>query len=130
MDATSGPLGQGISMAVGLAQAERFLAAKYNKPDFPIFNHYTYVIAGDGDFMEGVSGEASSYAAKQQLNKLIVLYDSNDICLDGETNAAFTENVRARYNAYGWHTAIVEDAQISMPLVLLSKKQKLLTSQA
>ena len=109
VDATSGPLGQGISMAVGLAQAERFLAAKYNKPDFPIFNHYTYVIAGDGDFMEGVSGEASSYAAKQQLNKLIVLYDSNDICLDGETNAAFTENVRARYNAYGWHTAIVED---------------------
>ncbi|MGY3781876.1 transketolase, partial [Streptococcus gallolyticus] len=80
---TSGPLGQGISMAVGLAQAERFLAAKYNKPDFPIFNHYTYVIAVDGDFMEGVSGEASSYAAKQQLNKLIVLYDSNDICLDG-----------------------------------------------
>ena len=81
VDATSGPLGQGISMAVGLAQAERFLAAKYNKPDFPIFNHYTYVIAGDGDFMEGVSGEASSYAAKQQLNKLIVLYDSNDISL-------------------------------------------------
>ncbi len=109
VDATSGPLGQGISMAVGLAQAERFLAANYNKPNFPIFDHYTYVIAGDGDFMEGVSGEASSYAAKQQLNKLIVLYDSNDICLDGETNDAFTENVRARYNAYGWHTAIVED---------------------
>lgn len=109
VDATSGPLGQGLSMAVGFAQAERFLAAKYNREGYPIFDHYTYVIAGDGDFMEGVSGEASSYAAKQELDKLIVLYDSNDICLDGETNDAFTENVRARYDAYGWHTALVED---------------------
>lgn len=109
VDVTTGPLGQGISMAVGLAQAERFLAAKYNREGYPIFDHYTYVIAGDGDFMEGVSGEASSYAAKQNLNKLIVLYDSNDICLDGETNDAFTESVRARYDAYGWHTILVED---------------------
>lgn len=109
VDATSGPLGQGISTAVGFAQAERFLAAKYNREGYPIFDHYTYVIAGDGDFMEGVSGEASSYAAKQNLDKLIVLYDSNDICLDGETNDAFTENIRARYDAYGWHTALVED---------------------
>ncbi|MCB4938717.1 transketolase [Streptococcus mutans] len=109
VDVTTGPLGQGISMAVGLAQAERFLAAKYNREGYPIFNHYTYVIAGDGDFMEGVSGEASSYAAKQNLDKLIVLYDSNDICLDGETNDAFTESVRARYDAYGWHTILVED---------------------
>ena len=109
VDVTTGPLGQGISMAVGLAQAERFLAAKYNREGYPIFYHYTYVIAGDGDFMEGVSGEASSYAAKQNLDKLIVLYDSNDICLDGETNDAFTESVRARYDAYGWHTILVED---------------------
>ncbi|EHJ52389.1 transketolase [Streptococcus macacae] len=109
VDATSGPLGQGISTAVGLAQAERFLAAKYNRDGYPLFDHYTYVIAGDGDFMEGVSGEASSYAAKQGLGKLIVLYDSNDICLDGETNEAFTENVRERYDAYGWHTRLVED---------------------
>ena len=109
VDVTTGPLGQGISMAVGLAQAERFLAAKYNREGYPIFDHYTYVIAGDGDFMEGVSGEASSYAAKQNLDKLIVLYDSNDICLDGETNDAFTENIRARYEAYGWHTSLVED---------------------
>lgn len=109
VDVTTGPLGQGISMAVGLAQAERFLAAKYNRKGYPIFDHYTYVIAGDGDFMEGVSGEASSYAAKQNLDKLIVLYDSNDICLDGETNDAFTESVRARYDAYGWHTILVED---------------------
>ncbi|KZM63228.1 transketolase [Streptococcus mutans] len=109
VDVTTGPLGQGISMAVGLAQAERFLAAKYNREGYPIFDHYTYVIAGDGDFMEGVSGEASSYAAKQNLDKLIVLYDSNDICLDGETNDAFTESIRARYDAYGWHTILVED---------------------
>lgn len=109
VDATSGPLGQGISTAVGFAQAERFLAAKYNKDGFPIFDHYTFVIAGDGDFMEGVSSEASSYAAKQNLDKLIVLYDSNDICLDGETHEAFTENIRARYDAYGWHTDLVAD---------------------
>lgn len=109
VDATSGPLGQGISTAVGFAQAERFLAAKYNKDGFPIFDHYTYVIAGDGDFMEGVSAEAASYAGHQNLDKLIVLYDSNDICLDGETKDAFSENIRARYEAYGWHTALVED---------------------
>lgn len=109
VDATSGPLGQGISMAVGFAQAERFLAAKYNKDGFPIFDHYTYVIAGDGDFMEGVSAESASYAGHQGLDKLIVLYDSNDICLDGETKDAFSENIRARYEAYGWHTVLVED---------------------
>lgn len=109
VDATSGPLGQGISTAVGFAQAERFLAAKYNKDDFPLFEHYTYVVAGDGDFMEGVSAEAASYAGHQGLDKLIVLYDSNDICLDGETKDAFSENIRARYEAYGWHTALVED---------------------
>ncbi|MDG7687947.1 transketolase, partial [Streptococcus pneumoniae] len=109
VDATSGPLGQGISTAVGFAQAERFLAAKYNKDGFPIFDHYTYVIAGDGDFMEGVSAEAASYAGHQALDKLIVLYDSNDICLDGETKDTFSENVRARYDAYGWHIVLVED---------------------
>ena len=109
VDATSGPLGQGISTAVGFALAERFLAAKYNKEGFPIFDHYTYAIAGDGDFMEGVSAEASSFAGHQKLDKLIVLYDSNNICLDGELDDAMTENVRARYEAYGWYTALVED---------------------
>ena len=109
VDATSGPLGQGISTAVGFALAERFLAAKYNKEGFPIFDHYTYAIAGDGDFMEGVSAEASSFAGHQKLDKLIVLYDSNNICLDGELDDAMNENVRARYEAYGWYTALVED---------------------
>lgn len=109
VDATTGPLGQGIATATGFAQAERFLAAKYNREGYPIFDHYTYVICGDGDLMEGVSGEAASYAGLQQLDKLIVLYDSNDINLDGETKDSFTENVRARYEAYGWHTDLVAD---------------------
>ena len=109
VDATTGPLGQGISTATGFAQAERFLAAKYNREGYPIFDHYTYVICGDGDLMEGVSAEAASYAGLQKLDKLVVLYDSNDINLDGETKDSFTEDVRARYEAYGWHTALVED---------------------
>ena len=109
IDATTGPLGQGISTAVGMALAERYLAAKYNKEGYDLFNHYTYVICGDGDIMEGVASEASSFAAVQKLNKLVVLYDSNDICLDGETKDAFSENVRARYEAYGWNTILVED---------------------
>ncbi|MCS4487996.1 transketolase [Streptococcus sciuri] len=109
VDTTTGPLGQGIATATGFAQAERFLAAKYNRDGFSIFDHYTYVICGDGDLMEGVSGEAASYAGLQKLDKLIVLYDSNNICLDGSTDDAFTENVRARYAAYGWHTDFVAD---------------------
>ena len=109
IDATTGPLGQGISTAVGMVLAERYLAAKYNKEGYDLFDHYTYVICGDGDIMEGVASEASSFAAVQKLNKLVVLYDSNDICLDGETKDAFSENVRARYEAYGWNTILVED---------------------
>ena len=109
VDATTGPLGQGISTAVGMALAERYLAAKYNKEGYKLFDHYTYVICGDGDIMEGVASEAASFAAVQKLNKLVVLYDSNDICLDGETRDAFSENVRNRYEAYGWNTILVED---------------------
>ncbi|MBM9832218.1 transketolase, partial [Enterococcus faecalis] len=109
VDITTGPLGQGIASAVGFAQAERFLAAKYNKAGYNLFDHYTYVICGDGDLMEGVSAEAASYAGLQKLDKLIVLYDSNDINLDGPTSECFTEDVRARYEAYGWQTLYVED---------------------
>ena len=109
VDATTGPLGQGISTAVGMALAERYLAAKYNKEGYKLFDHYTYVICGDGDIMEGVASEAASFAAVQKLNKLVVLYDSNNICLDGETKDAFSENVRNRYEAYGWNTIFVED---------------------
>ncbi|MGT2785142.1 transketolase [Streptococcus merionis] len=109
VDITTGPLGQGIASAVGFAQAERFLAAKYNREDYNLFDHYTYVICGDGDLMEGVSAEAASYAGLQKFDKLIVLYDSNDINLDGPTSESFTEDVRARYKAYGWQTLLVED---------------------
>ncbi|MBF0710626.1 MULTISPECIES: transketolase [unclassified Gemella] len=109
VDATTGPLGQGISTAVGMALAERYLAAKYNKESYNLFDHYTYVICGDGDIMEGVSAETASFAGLQKLEKLVVLYDSNDICLDGETKDAFSENVRKRYESYGWNTIFVKE---------------------
>jgi transketolase len=99
IDATSGPLGQGIPMAVGMAMAEKFLSAKYNKENFKVVDHYQYAICGDGDLMEGVTSEASS----------LVLYDSNDICLDGKTSDSFGEDVLKRYEAYGWHVQKVED---------------------
>ncbi|EOH88472.1 transketolase [Enterococcus pallens] len=109
VEATTGPLGQGISMAVGMAMAEAHLAATYNRDNFNVMDHYTYTIVGDGDLMEGVSQEASSMAGHMKLGKLVVLYDSNDISLDGPTNKAFTENVGARYEAYGWQHILVKD---------------------
>lgn len=109
VEATTGPLGQGIAMAVGMAMAEAHLAATYNRDSFPIMDHYTYAICGDGDLMEGVSQEASSMAGHMKLGKLIVLYDSNDISLDGPTSKAFTENAGARYEAYGWQHILVKD---------------------
>ncbi len=109
VEATTGPLGQGIAMAVGMAMAEAHLVATYNRDSFPIMDHYTYAICGDGDLMEGVSQEASSMAGHMKLGKLIVLYDSNDISLDGPTSKAFTENVGARYEAYGWQHILVKD---------------------
>ena len=125
VDATTGPLGQGISTAVGMALAERYLAAKYNKEGYELFDHYTYVICGDGDIMEGVASEAASFAAVQKLNKLVVLYDSNDICLDGETRDAFSENVRNRYEAYGWNTILVEDgADVEVVNVAIEKAKQ------
>ncbi|WP_051507016.1 transketolase [Saccharibacillus sacchari] len=109
VEATTGPLGQGIAMAVGMAMAEAHLAATYNREEHEIVDHYTYALCGDGDLMEGVSQEASSMAGHMQLGKLIVLYDSNDISLDGPTSKAFTENVGQRYEAYGWQVLRVED---------------------
>ena len=111
VEATTGPLGQGIAMAVGMAMSEAHLAATYNQTDFPIVDHYTYVLCGDGDLMEGISHEASSMAGHIKLDKLIVLYDSNDISLDGPTSKAFTENVGARYEAYGWQHILVKDGR-------------------
>jgi transketolase len=109
VEATTGPLGQGIAMAVGMAMAEAHTAATYNRDSFPVIDHYTYALCGDGDLMEGVSQEASSMAGHMKLGKLIVLYDSNDISLDGPTSKAFTENVGSRYEAYGWQHILVKD---------------------
>ncbi|MBT2680132.1 transketolase [Bacillus sp. ISL-35] len=109
VDATTGPLGQGIAMAVGMAMAEQHLAAVYNKDNYNIVDHYTYSICGDGDLMEGVSAEAASLAAHLKLGKMIVLYDSNDISLDGDLNKSFSESIEGRFKAYGWQYIRVED---------------------
>ncbi|MCB8978361.1 MAG: transketolase [Ardenticatenaceae bacterium] len=108
VETTTGPLGQGITNAVGMALAERWLAARFNRPGYDIVNHHTYVIAGDGDLMEGVSQEAASLAGHLGLGKLIVMYDDNHITIDGTTDIAFTEDVMARFAAYGWHTQKVD----------------------
>ncbi len=110
VDATTGPLGQGVAMAVGVALAERHLASRLNKSGYPLIDHYTYSIVGDGCLMEGVSGEASSLAGTMKLGKLITLYDSNNITIDGSTDVSFTEDVAARYRAYGWQVLEVKDA--------------------
>jgi len=102
IEATSGPLGQGLAMAVGFAVAETMLAARFNTAAQKIVDHYTYVLCGDGCLMEGVSAEASSFAGHHGLGKLIVFYDSNKITIDGSTDLAFTEDVAKRYEAYGW----------------------------
>lgn len=102
VETTTGPLGQGISNAVGMALAERWLANRYNRPGFEVVNHFTYVIASDGDLMEGVSHEACSLAGHLKLGKLIVLYDDNQISIDGSTQLTFSEDVPARFEAYGW----------------------------
>ncbi|WP_322923126.1 transketolase [Paenibacillus campi] len=109
VDATTGPLGQGVAMAVGMAIAEAHLAATYNKGNANVIDHFTYAICGDGDMMEGVASEAASMAGHMKLGKLIMLYDSNDITLDGKANLSFSENVEARYSAYGWQVLRVED---------------------
>lgn len=111
VDATSGPLGQGIAMSVGMAMAERHLAATYNKESYNVVDHYTFAICGDGCLQEGVSAEASSLAGHLQLDKLIVLYDSNDITLDGDLHKSFSENVGMRYQSYGWQYIKVENGE-------------------
>ena len=109
VDATTGPLGQGFANAVGMAMAEAHLAAKFNREGYPVVDHHTYVLCGDGDLMEGISYEAASLAGTLKLNKLIVLYDSNDICLDGPLNKVFTEDVKKRFKGLGWNYLRVED---------------------
>ena len=109
VETTTGPLGQGVANAVGFAMAEAHLAAKFNRPDFPIVDHYTYAICGDGCMMEGIASEAASLAGTLGLGKLILLYDDNDISIEGNTNIAMREDVPARFAAYGWHVQKVQD---------------------
>ena len=109
VEATTGPLGAGMGMAVGMAMAEKHLAAVFNKEGYPVVDHYTYVLGGDGCMMEGISSESFSLAGTLGLNKLIVLYDSNQISIEGSTDIAFTENVQMRMEAFGFQTITVED---------------------
>jgi len=109
VEATTGPLGQGIAMSVGMAMAEKHLAATYNKPGHEIVDHYTFALCGDGDLMEGVASEAISLAGHLQLEKLVVLYDSNDISLDGDLAKSFSENVQKRFESNGWNYIHVAD---------------------
>jgi len=114
VEATTGPLGQGSANAVGMAMAERFLAARYGQGDAPIVDHVTYALVSDGDLMEGVSAEAASLAGHLKLGKLIYLYDSNHVSLDGPTSLTFDEDVAARYAAYGWHVRTVENGDTDL----------------
>ncbi len=108
VETTTGPLGQGVANAVGMALAEAHLAAKYNQKGNKIIDHYTYCMLGDGDLQEGVSHEAMAFAGHNKLEKLIVLYDSNDITIDGKTALSYSENVKKRFNSYGWHVLKID----------------------
>ena len=109
VETTTGPLGQGFAMSVGMAMAEAHLAARFNRPGHAVVDHHTYVLAGDGDLMEGVAHEAASLAGHLELGKLVVFYDSNRICLAGSTNLSFTDDVEQVFEGYGWHVVKVAD---------------------
>ena len=117
VEITTGPLGQGLANGVGIAMAEAHLAARFNKPDLAVIDHYTYVILGDGCNMEGVTSEACSLAGHLGLGKLIALYDDNHISIDGSTDLAFTEDVGMRYESYGWHVQVVEDGNTDLDAI-------------
>ena len=121
VEMTTGPLGQGVATAVGMAMAERHLAARFNRPDHTMIDHRTWVIASDGDVMEGVAAEAASLAGHLKLGKLIVFWDDNKITIDGRTDLCFEEDVVARFKAYGWHTESVDDGEDVEAIVAASK---------
>lgn len=126
VEATTGPLGQGVGNAVGMALGMKLLAAKFNQEEFPLFNNKIYCVAGDGCLMEGISSEASSFAGHLKLNNLVLLYDSNHICLDGPTSECFTEDTKERYKTYGWDVFDIDGYdfdQMEKVLGALQKKQ-------
>lgn len=124
VDCSTGPLGQGVANAVGLAVAEAHLSAKFNKPGFPVIDHYTYVLCGDGCLEEGISYEACSFAGTQKLGKLILIYDKNNISIEGDTSAAFADNTAMRFAAQGWQVAEVADANDLKELKAAFEKAK------
>ncbi|TET34947.1 MAG: transketolase [Planctomycetota bacterium] len=117
VEATTGPLGQGTANAVGMAIAERFLAEYFNRSGFEVVNHYIFVLAGDGDLMEGIAAEAGSLAGHLKLGKLILLYDSNDVTLDGPANLSFSEDLAKRYESYGWQVIRVENGDTDVEAI-------------
>ncbi len=121
VETTTGPLGQGVGNGVGMAMAERHLAARFNKPGHTLFDHRTWVIASDGDIMEGVASEAASIAGHLKLGKLVVFWDDNRITIDGRTDLSFSEDVPARFAAYGWHTESVDDGNDLAAIVAASR---------
>ena len=124
VEATTGPLGQGVSMAVGMAMAEAHLAQRFNRENYSVLDHYTFSLVGDGCLMEGVASEAASLAGTQKLGKLVVLYDDNDISIEGSTDIAFTEDVGKRYEAYGWQVLNVSDGNDLSAIGSAIKKAK------
>ncbi|MER3546301.1 MAG: transketolase, partial [Rhodanobacteraceae bacterium] len=124
VEVTTGPLGQGLANAVGMAMAEAQLAARYNREGHKIVDHHTYVIASDGDLMEGVASEAASLAGHLKLGKLIVLYDDNYVTLAAGTDITFTEDRAARFKAYGWHVQTVEDGNDVSAIEIAIKRAK------
>ncbi len=124
VDTTTGPLGQGLANAVGMAMAERWLAARFNKPEYNLFDHYTYVIAGDGCLMEGISHEACSFAGHNRLGRLIVLWDNNSITIDGSTDISTSDDVLNRFRSYGWHTAEADGHSTKSVIASIRDSQK------
>ena len=124
VEATTGPLGAGMGMAVGMAMAEAHMASVFNKPDYPVVDHYTYVFGGDGCLMEGISSEAFSLAGNLKLNKLIVIYDSNKITIEGDTDITFSEDVEKRMQAFGFQTITVEDGNDTEAICLAIEQAK------
>lgn len=129
VEATTGPLGQGFAMAVGMAMAQAHMAAIFNKDDFPVVDNFTYVLMGDGCMMEGASYEAASLAGTQKLGKLIAVYDSNRITIEGSTDITFTENVAARFGAMGWQVISVENGEDTMAVSIALEEARVETER-